>query len=306
MQARTPRPPAKREYRVNEQQQPEQELHLFVNADQRPRYRPPDGVPAQSRRTAREVILSVLLHLAIIAMIVAPPVFVTARFEADNRGAGGPGPAGGGGGGTRGTGGGRVEERLRYVQMSQPVPAPAPTPKPIEVPKIVPPPPKPEPPKEEPKPIPPPEPVAAAVDSSAAVATTASVVNGTGGGSGNDGSRGSGPGSGGGVGSGIGTGRGSGVGPGTGGGDATIYPPTVITLSILPLPVPNKVRPYKMVAYFDVDSTGVAKLLGFNPSKDDGYNKRIREMLLEMRFRPAVRGDGRPVRDTAKITAEAP
>jgi hypothetical protein len=61
-----------------------------------------------------------------------------------------------------------------------------------------------------------------------------------------------------------------------------------------------------MLAYFDVDTNGVAKLLGFNPSKDDGYNRRIREMLLEIRFRPAVRVDGRPVRDTAKITYTAP
>ena len=116
---------------------------------------------------------------------------------------------------------------------------------------------------------------------------------------------GSGPGSGGGIGSGVGTGRGSGNGPGTGGGDDTIFPPTVISMQLLPLPVPSKVRPYTMVAYFEVDSTGVARLLSFNPSKDGGYNKRIREMLMEMRFRPAVRGNGVPVKDTAVVTAEA-
>jgi hypothetical protein len=80
----------------------------------------------------------------------------------------------------------------------------------------------------------------------------------------------------------------------------------VTALPILPLPVPSKVRPYKMLAYFDVDSTGNAKLLSFNPSKDNGYNRRIREMLSEIRFRPAVRRDGTPVRDTALIAAEAP
>ena len=31
-----------------------------------------------------------------------------------------------------------------------------------------------------------------------------------------------------------------------------------------------------------------------------------REMLAEVRFRPAVRPDGTPVRDTVQITAEAP
>ena len=41
-------------------------------------------------------------------------------------------------------------------------------------------------------------------------------------------------------------------------------------------------------------------------SNDGGYNKRIREMLSEIRFRPATRPDGRPVLDTAIVTAEAP
>jgi hypothetical protein len=80
----------------------------------------------------------------------------------------------------------------------------------------------------------------------------------------------------------------------------------VVALTILPIPVPSKVRPYTLVATFDVDTLGNATLLGFNPSKDGGYNKRIREMLSEIKFRPAVRADGRPVRDTAQISAIAP
>ena len=140
---------------------------------------------------------------------------------------------------------------------------------------------------------------------SAASSQEASVVAGTGGGSGKDGSAGSGPGSGGGVGSGVGTGRGTGSGPGTGGGEDAIYPPAVISLPILPLPVPGKVRPYKMTAYFEVDTLGNAKLIAFNPSNDGGYNKRIREMLGEIRFRAATRFNGRPVVDTAVVTAEA-
>ena len=110
----------------------------------------------------------------------------------------------------------------------------------------------------------------------------------------------------GGVGSGNGTGKGSGNGPGTGGGNAEIFPPTVVALTILPIPVPSKVRPYTLVALFDVDTLGNATLLTFNPSRDGGYNKRIREMLSEIRFRPATRADGRPVRDTAQISAVAP
>jgi len=37
-----------------------------------------------------------------------------------------------------------------------------------------------------------------------------------------------------------------------------------------------------------------------------GDARLIREMLAEVRFRPAVRPDGTPVRDTVSITAEAP
>ncbi|HEX4935817.1 MAG TPA: hypothetical protein VFV33_21705, partial [Gemmatimonadaceae bacterium] len=215
------------------------------------------------------------------------------------------GPAGGGGGGTGGSGGRMLRERLRYMQVATPQAQPA------VQPPVVPPPPKPvEPPKPEPvKPPPPPiNPTPQATDANATATDVkdASVVAGAGGGSGKDGTAGSGPGSGGGVGSGVGTGRGSGVGPGTGGGNDAIYPPSVVSLPILPLPVPGKVRPYKLVAYFEVDTLGNSRLLAFNPSSDGGYNKRIREMLSEIRFRPATRPDGRPVLDTAVVTAEAP
>src|SRR5207237_7708380 len=142
---------------------------------------------------------------------------------------------------------------------------------------------------------PPVAPPAAAKTDSAASTATASVTPGAGGGTGADGTAGSGPGSGGGIGSGVGTGRGSGNGPGTGGGNGIVYPPQVTVLAILPIPVPSRVRPYVLEAFFDVDTLGNAKLLGFNPSKDDGYNRRIRELLAEIRFRPALRGDGRPV-----------
>lgn len=198
-----------------------------------------------------------------------------------------------------------LRERLRYMQVTPPAEAPPPTPQVTPPPKPV------EPPKPEPVKPPPPtttlQPTAPAASANDTKDTReTSVVSGAGGGSGKDGSAGSGPGSGGGVGSGVGTGRGSGVGPGTGGGGDANYPPSVISLPILPLPVPGKVRPYKLVAYFEVDTVGNARLLAFNPSSDGGYNRRIREMLSEIRFRPATRPDGRPVLDTAVVTAEAP
>ncbi len=236
------------------------------------------------------MVTSILLH-ALLLFLVVGPVWMHDTLFAVREGAGGPGPAGGGGGGTRGTGG-VLRESMRFIQV-------APAPK-AAVPVLQPPVPTPPPPKPEPTPTPPtPQPVAAE-------AKDASQVAGVGGGSGNDGSAGSGPGSGGGVGSGVGTGRGSGIGPGTGGGTGKVYPPTPTNLVILPIPVPSKVRPYKLIAFFDVDERGNTTLISFNPSKDSGYNKKIREMLLEFRFRPAVRADGTPVRDTTWISAEAP
>ena len=234
---------------------------------------------------------SIILH-AIILFLVAGPVFVHDTLMATREGAGGPGAAGGGGGGTRGTGG-LVKERVRFIQV---VPAPVPVTQPV-VPVVKP---------VVPPPLPMPTPVPTPATAALTTPKDASLVTGTGGGTGNDGSAGSGPGSGGGVGSGVGTGRGSGIGPGTGGGTGKIYPPTPTNLVILPIPVPAKVRPYKLIAYFDVDERGNTTLLSFNPSRDSGYNKKIREMLLEFRFRPAVRADGTPVRDTTWISAEAP
>jgi hypothetical protein len=271
-------------------------------------YRPPIGIPERDAHRREATILSVLLHAILIVLVVAPPLWLSQQINAtQQRGPRGDGRAGGGGGGNRGTGGDWTRETLRYFSIPQfelptvPPPEPVPVPKPEEVKPPEPPPPVP---KEEAPPPPPADTMAKA----GAATEVASVETGKGGGSGKDGTAGSGPGSGGGTGSGVGTGRGSGAGPGTGNGndDSEIFPPTVIALPILPLPVPGKVRPYKLVAYFEVDTLGNSRLLSYNPSNDGGYNRRIREMLGEIRFRPAVRGNGRPVLDTAIVTAEAP
>ena len=243
----------------------------------------------------------------LIFLAVAPPLWVSRQINASQQqGPSGDGRAGGGGGGNRGTGGQLGRESLRFFSIPDPTPNTPVVPQPIPVPKPEEKKPEPPVPEVKPEPVPP----VVAVDSIPApkIAESASVVPGTNGGSGKDGTVGSGTGTGGGVGSGTGTGRGSGSGPGTGAGndDSTIYPPTTVVLGILPLPIPNKVRPYKLVAYFEVDTLGNSKLLSFNPSRDNGYNRRVREMLSEIRFRPAVRGDGRPVLDTAVVTMEAP
>lgn len=237
----------------------------------------------------RGIGVSLILH-ALILFLVLSPVYMHDALHAVREGAGGPGPAGGGGGGRRGFGS-VVQERVRFVMAPPPASEKSQAP---EVKPVVPPPTLPTP------------PVVAPTPPVSAPSTDASVVPGVGGGTGNDGGAGSGSGAGGGVGSGVGTGRGSSIGAGTGGGTGKLYPPTPTNLVILPIPVPAKVRPYKLIAYFDVDEKGNTTLLSFNPSKDANYNKKIREMLLEFRFRPAVRADGTPVRDTTWIAAEAP
>jgi protein TonB len=264
-----------------------------THAPTRRPYRPPVGMPTPKEKNTGGAIVSIAIHFAILLMLLGP-FWMSIVLDPNKKGAGGPGPAGGGGGGNNGTGG-IVTERLRYMQTTPPPPVPVTTPVPVVAPPVIKPP-EPEKPKvEPPKATPAPE-----------APKDAALVSGTGGGTGHDGTGGSGPGTGGGVGSGDGTGRGSGRGSGTGGGNGRIFPPTVTNLAILPIPVPSRVRPYKMIAIFEVDEKGNSRLLTFNPSKDGDYNKKIQAMLAEVRFRPAVRSDGAPVKDTTSITAEAP
>jgi hypothetical protein len=162
-----------------------------------------------------------------------------------------------------------------------------PKPKPLTVPPVKPPDPKPQ--VESPvTPAPP-------VTSSPVTTTTNGEATG------NAGTAGAGPGSGGGVGSGVGTGRGSSVGPGTGGGPGKDYPPTLRDLFIPPLPAPDRIKPYHLIAWFDVDEKGNAMLISFNPSRDGGYNRRLNEVLRSLRFRPGVHADGTPMRDTVDV-----
>ncbi len=271
-----------------------------MRSEQRRPYRPPIGIPTTGEPRTQATAASIGFHLLIVVLLLAPTIFVSTRLiDFTQSGAGGPGAVGGGGGGNLSFPGRikYVPERVGFVKLEpeKPVPKEVPKPKPEEA---KPPPPPPPPPPE-------PQPAAATDSAAAARADSTAAKVGAGRGTGNDGTSGNGPGRGGGEGSGVGTGRGSGTGPGTGGGDGTIYPPTVVALPILPLPIPSKVRPYKMIAQFEVDSLGNARLLGFNESRDSGYNKRIRQMLLEIRFRPAVTMNGRPVKAIAIVTAEA-
>jgi periplasmic protein TonB len=224
------------------------------------------------------------VHALILFLILAPIVGSSDFMRPDVLGGGGPGPAGGGGGGNNGAALG--QERLQFVQVKA-----DPTVMPKVTPKTVPP----------VKPKQPTPQVESPVTPAQQVATTPVTTPSTGEGAGTAGTAGAGPGTGGGVGSGEGTGRGSSVGPGTGGGPGKDYPPTVRDLFIPPMPAPSAVKGFHMKAFFDVDEKGNAKLLGFNPTRDGDYNKRVTEVLKSMRFRPGVRADGTPMRDTAEI-----
>ena len=273
---------------------------LLPNGKPRRPLRPLHGIPERDRRGREGLLVSALLHGAIVVALLLPPIIATTVEFDENTGGGGPGAAGGGGGGTGGTGGERpmTPERLRYVQVA---PIPRAVPEAVTPPVV--PPPKPEP-EKAPEPVPkPPTPAPPAEQAPSSGPTIP--APGAGGGSGHDGSAGNGPGSGGGVGSGVGTGRGSGTGPGTGGGAGRRYPAMTILLPILPTPVPNRVKPYDLVAVFEVDERGNAKLIAYNPPRDSGYDKKVRAMLADLRFRPGTLSDGTPVRDTVSVAFSA-
>lgn len=289
-----------------------------MEAPKRPPYRPPIGIPTDNEGRWRGVLASSIFHLLIVFLIVVPVITMDVRDMRERRQATGLDAVGGGGGGSGGTGG--VVEEIFYVNMGPDgsVMLPTPTVRPVTEPEAPPPEPVPEP-EREPQPPPPPvtevppEPQQTSAvppsssDTGTAVSSPPSEIVGTGGGTGNDGSRGSGSGTGGGVGSGVGTGRGSGVGPGTGlAGTDSIYPPQLLTLALPPLQPPSRVRPYTLVALFDVDERGNTRLIGFNETRDGRFNRQLRAVLADVRFRPATLLDGTPVRDTGRFVIEYP
>lgn len=225
------------------------------------------------------------MHAVILFLIITP--IVASDFRHDPTvGGGGPGPAGGGGGGSAGARSRSAVERLEFIRV-RPSP-PALTPKvTTAIPPVKPPEPK--------------KPAETTVTPAAPAPVDPLLTPLSGEGVGTAGTAGAGPGSGGGVGSGVGTGRGSSVGPGTGGGPGKDYPPTLRDLFIPPLPAPARIKPYHLIAWFDVDEKGNATLISYNQSRDGGYNRRLTEVLRSLRFRPGVRADGTPMRDTVDV-----
>jgi protein TonB len=258
---------------------------------ERPAYRVPIGMPLRDEGRRQGIIVSILVHGAIILLLLFPIVLARTNIIPIQQGAGGAGPSGGGGGGR---GGAQPHERVQFIVPTTASPsAVAPVPVSIPVPATV------------ATPIPPLPAATPAVkppeQAAAPVPVTTIAGAGAGPGSGNDGTAGNGPGSGGGVGSGIGPGRGSGVGPGTGGGTQKNFPPTLIDMFLPPFPVPNSVKGSSLTAEFDVDSTGRVLDVKFSETRDGDYNRRLMSVLRAMKFRPGHSPDGAPLRMKAQV-----
>lgn len=250
---------------------------LPVTKQRRP-YRAPLGMPKGREDWRIGSVISVLAHLSVI-LVLFTPLAMLGEMREVGQGAGGPGPAGGGGGGSRGE---RFRaELIRFIQVAS-----APTPVP----------PKPEVRVPTPPPVPPPK--------SEVELPAPSVTPGTGAAAGDQNTPGSGPGTGGGTGSGVGTGTGSSIGPGTGGGNQANYPPTPIEMFIPPLPVPQSVKGFHLIAEFDVDERGRVLSMTFTETRDRGYNRRLEDVLRGFRFRPGTRPDGTPVRMKAQVVVD--
>jgi hypothetical protein len=77
-----------------------------------------------------------------------------------------------------------------------------------------------------------------------------------------------------------------------------------VEMFLPPLPPPSSVRGFRLIAEFDVDSTGRVIAFDFTRTRDGDYNKRLAEVLREMRFRPGTRPDGSPMRMKAQVGYE--
>lgn len=247
-------------------------------------YRPPVGIPEGKDRRWRGLVVSIAIHVGLLALLLIPPA--AALIITDPRTAGLFGPRGGGGGGQG------DNEHLRFLETAPPAAAPVKPKAPPPVPPPVPPP------RVAPAQLPPPKPIPApAAAPSADTSHAAAPASGTGG-------PGAGPGTGGGIGGGVGPGIGNGKGPGTGGDGASKIKATTKLATIYAVDGPKRPHPFHMVAVFEVAANGVARLLSVNKADDSDFNKKMRERLLETEFRPATLANGTPVIDTVAVIAD--
>lgn len=248
----------------------------MMNPELHPQRAEPAFFLPRPRRSSAGLLVSLIVHLAIIALIAGG--LLGGREVLRGLGTGvGPGPAGGGGGG----GGSRVA----YIELPS---LGASAPKAAEVtsqPAVVPPPPVETAP--EPTPVPPPVvPPAAQLASASGVAAAPTKGDGKGIGSGTD--DGTDGGSGGGTGGGIGPGSGAGVGPGTGGDSSSVTPPTLRYWVPPTERAPKALRGRPIAVTFWVKADGSVERFSTDPEIDDQkYRAQFADLAMKMRFRPA-------------------
>ena len=259
-----------------------------AGAEERAPFRLPTAMPlppGENRKMGFS--LSLAIHALIVLLLILPLLLTPTGRSLLVHGAGGNGPAGGGGGGMG------PREGLRYIRVApEPTPRPAQATTPAIPPVVVQP------------PVTPvvPQPVKTPTPEETAPQPTAPTPDATGSGGGSGSTTGAGPGSGGGIGSGVGTGTGTSVGPGTGGGNDANYPPQPINVVLPPMPYPDRIRGMQIVAEFDVDSTGRVIKWDFKETPDGAYNRKLKKLFSDLRFRPGVRPDGSPVRSKGLVT----
>lgn len=71
--------------------------------------------------------------------------------------------------------------------------------------------------------------------------------------------------------------------------------PRLVALPIVPLPIPSKVRGFRLDAVMTVDSTGKVSDVQFTPTPDAAYNRRLHRMFREFKFEPGRRLGGTPI-----------
>lgn len=242
--------------------------------------------PRREKRPWGWLVLSVVLHLAVILPLVIELSGPDTFTDVDTRTPGGEGPVGGGGGG-----GARViayvdlpayvPPRREREEQQQPVDE-------LVIPRI------------EVAPVEMPvEDLRFEVrrDTTPITSTVLGEGAGTGGG------RGAGTGTGGGIGSGRGTGVGSGVGPGTGGEGGEIFAPAPRFTILPPLPRPNSVKGREFQFLFTVGPDGRVEDVKIRPEiRDADYRRRLMAQLYQWTFAPALTREGVPVRGEALVT----
>jgi len=237
----------------------------------------PFGRLTHERGRLRGVMLSAVVHAAI---VLAALWSGSRLMEADRMPGAGKGRGGGGGGG-----GARAVLLFAPVEAAPAGPA-LPLPPPLVMPKAAP----------VPLPEVPPPDVPPPTLSPAQLLASLGAAAGPGKGSG------AGPGAGSGSGGGTGSGVGPGTGPDSGGGGGTLYPAQVHGLILTPPDPPSSVRGHTYTARFEISERGDVMRVSLSPMPADRqYAATMLDRLRHYTFSPARTLDGRAVASTWEI-----